>query len=501
MQNLPGIYSSVSIFQKLLVIKAFREEKVIYTITKFIKDVLGEKFIKAPPASMEELYSETTKRTSIIFILSQGADPMSMIQRLAKDKKCIDKIEAISLGKGQEEKAKKAIEKGTREGKWVILQNCHLAKSWMPDLDKLIENFEDPKTNIHEDFRLFLTSMPCNYFPIPILQNGVKLTIEPPKGIQSNLLKSLNMLSDERLESTNKPELWKKILFSLCMFHAIVQERRKFGPLGWNLRYEFNESDLDTSMKIIENFLNEQDHVPWDAIRFVVGEINYGGRVTDELDQRCLNSVLTTFLKNEILGDSYRFLDSHIYFIPEDLSLENLKAYASSLPLADDPDIFGMHENANIAYQKHESSYILNIALSIQPKEKGITALGKTSDQLVDEMASKFLEELPMILLKTEERVPIFTEDSKGLMDAMATFLSQEMERFNKLLQKIKNSLEDLKKAIKGLELMSDDLDKMYTCMNENRVPMIWSKVAYPSLKPLTSWLYDLKNRIRFLRE
>ena len=497
----PGRYSSLSSFHKLLIIKALREEKIIYTITKFIKEVLGERFIKTPPVSMEELFAETTKRTPIIFILSQGADPMAMVQRLAKDKKCPEKIDAISLGKGQEEKAKKAVEKGMREGKWVILQNCHLAKSWLPDLEKIIESFDDPKTVIADEFRIYLSSMPCSYFPIPVLQNGVKLTIEPPKGIQSNLLKSFNMLTDERMGSTNKPEVWKRVIFSLCMFHAVVQERRKFGPLGWNLRYEFNDSDLDASMKIIENFLNENEVVPWDAIRFVIGEINYGGRVTDDLDRRCLNSVLLSFLHTRVLTSGYQFMDSGVYYVPEVFSLDYLKEYASALPIADDPDIFGMHENANISFQRSESSYILSTALSIQPKEKGITGLGKTADQIVDELASKFLEELPSILMKSEERVPIFVEDSNGLMDAMATFLSQEMERFNKLLYRIRSSLEDLKNAIKGIVLMSDDLDKMYTSINENRIPAIWSKVAYPSLKPLASWLNDLRNRVRFLRE
>jgi dynein heavy chain len=103
--------------------------------------------------------------------------------------------------------------------------------------------------------------------------------------------------------------------------------------------------------------------------------------------------------------------------------------------------------------------------------------------------------------MKSEEKVHIFVEDSNGLMSALATYLSQEMERFNRLLFRIKSSLESLKKAIKGLVLMSDDLDQMYTSINENRVPSLWSKVAYPSLKPLASWLHDLKSRVKFLRE
>merc|ERR1719183_3269534 len=108
---------------------------------------------------------------------------------------------------------------------------------------------------IHKDFRLYLTSMPNDYFPVPVLQNGVKLTIEPPKGLRANILKSLNVCTDEVLASSPKETEWRRLQFGLKFFHAVVQERRKFGPLGWNIRYEFNDSDLETSSQITQNML------------------------------------------------------------------------------------------------------------------------------------------------------------------------------------------------------------------------------------------------------
>jgi dynein heavy chain len=64
-------------------------------------------------------------------------------------------------------------------------------------------------------------------------------------------------MSDAYLDDCKKPEIWKKMLFSLSFFHAILQERRKFGPLGWNIRYEFNDSDLSTSFTMLKIFLDE----------------------------------------------------------------------------------------------------------------------------------------------------------------------------------------------------------------------------------------------------
>jgi dynein heavy chain len=84
-------------------------------------------------------------------------------------------------------------------------------------------------------------------------------------------------------------------VWGLTYFHAIIQERRKFGPLGWNIRYEFNDSDLETSTKVVKMLLDEQTGIPWDSMTYVSGHINYGGRVTDDWDRRCLMTILERF--------------------------------------------------------------------------------------------------------------------------------------------------------------------------------------------------------------
>jgi dynein heavy chain len=129
-----------------------------------------------------------------------------------------------------------------------------LAKSWMPKLDRIIFDLQERGKKedgggIHPDFRLFLTSAPATYFPVSILQNGVKMTNEPPKGLRANLLRSFgNLVKEEDYEGMEKALSWKKLLTGLVFFHANIQERRKFGPLGWNIRYAFDESDLETSI-------------------------------------------------------------------------------------------------------------------------------------------------------------------------------------------------------------------------------------------------------------
>lgn len=157
---------------------------------------------------------------------------------------------------------------------------------------------------IHPDFRLYLTSFPTEYFPIAVLQNGVKMTNEPPKGFKANIVGSFNNLvkpEDFEESCSAKSDQWKKLICGLTFFHANIQERRKFGPLGWNIRYAFDESDLETSIAVLKRFLTEQEVIPWDALNYVTGQINYGGRVTDDWDRRCLMSVLSIYMTPEIL--------------------------------------------------------------------------------------------------------------------------------------------------------------------------------------------------------
>ena len=148
-----------------------------------------------------------------------------------------------------------------REGKWVLLQNCHLFKSFMVTLEKKVFEISEggsAKIPTHENFRLFLTSMPCSYFPVSVLQNGIKMTNEAPKGLRANMIGSLAQVSEDTFEPGSKRDNeYRTLIYSVAFFHAIVQERRKFGPLGWNNRYEFNESDLETAQKVLKDILSQ----------------------------------------------------------------------------------------------------------------------------------------------------------------------------------------------------------------------------------------------------
>lgn len=140
-------------------------------------------------------------------------------------------------------------------------------------------------------------------------------------------------MTNEYLDDCKKPKEWRKLIFGLSFFHAVVQERRKFGPLGWNILYEFNDSDLETSLVMLKMFLDDQEDIPWDALTFVTGMINYGGRVTDANDLRCLMETLKKYYCTENLEDGYTYSDSGLYYAPQFGDLESYKNYIDNLPM------------------------------------------------------------------------------------------------------------------------------------------------------------------------
>ncbi|XP_005399515.1 PREDICTED: dynein heavy chain 2, axonemal isoform X2 [Chinchilla lanigera] len=487
---LPGEWENAcNEMQRMLIVRSLRQDRVAFCVTSFIVSNLGSRFIEPPVLNMKLVMEDSTPRTPLVFILSPGVDPTSALLQLAEHTGMAQRFHALSLGQGQAPIAARLLRDGVSKGHWVFLANCHLSLSWMPNLDKLVEQLqvEDP----HPAFRLWLSSSPHPDFPISILQASIKMTTEPPKGLKANMTRLYQLMTEPQFTRCSKPAKYKKLLFALCFFHSILLERKKFLQLGWNIIYGFNDSDFEVSENLLSLYLDEYEETAWDALKYLIAGVNYGGHVTDDWDRRLLTTYINDYFCDQALSTpSYRLSALETYFIPKDGSLSSYKEYISLLPGMDPPEAFGQHPNADVASQITEARTLFETLLSLQPQITPTSAGGQSREEKVLELAADVKQKIPEMIDYEGTRKLLALDPSP-----LNVVLLQEIQRYNKLMETILLSLTDLEKGIQGLIVMSTSLEEIFNCIFDAHVPPLWGK-AYPSQKPLASWTRDLAMRV-----
>lgn len=164
------------------------------------------------------------------------------------------------------------------------------------------------------------------------------------------MLKSYKSISDKEFAECTKPIAFRRLLWGLCFFNAIILERRKFGPLGWNIAYSFSASDFRISTLQLIEFLNFYDEVPYEALIYMVAEANYGGRVTDTHDRITIDVILKDYYNSMMINEeNHKLSPSGKYYVPGDgARLEYIDFINENVPINDLTEIFSMHDNAEI---------------------------------------------------------------------------------------------------------------------------------------------------------
>jgi dynein heavy chain len=215
--------------------------------------------------------------------------------------------------------------------------------------------------------------------------------------------------------------------------------------------------------------------------------------VTDDKDRRCILNVLVDFFTPKLMDDAYTFSKSGLFYAPTDGDHASYVEYIRTLPIAEGPECYGLHDNAAITSSILDTTKLLASALSLLPRS---TAAGaKTWGEMLAETGGIVEAQLPDVfdLEKICIQYPTKYEDSSN------TILTQELERYNVLLSRVKVSLRDVQRALKGEVVMSPELETMGNSVVNGRVPDKWG--GYPSLKPLGSWVTDFLKRISFYQD
>jgi dynein heavy chain len=495
-------------FQKMLVVRCLRPDRVATALTDFIRVTLpsGNAYADCDSSLsaldiLEASFLDSSPTTPLYLILSPGANVMGDLDTLANKYGFVpgDTYHSVSMGQGQDVIAMRNLEMAHRQGHWVVLNNVHLMPRWLAELEKRLDDFA--LEGSHKKFRLYLSSDASNAIPIGILNRSIKITNEPPAGLKANVKRAFASLNRESFEEGESK--MKSILFGLCHFHAVMIERKQYGPLGYNMMYPFAIGDLRDSSTVLANYMENSGggKIPWSDLRYIFGEIMYGGHIVNDFDRLMCNTYLDFFMKDELLDETemfpYNEEEKNMSFTcPQPTTYDKYLEHIDQGLSQETPVAFGLHPNAEIDFRTTMSNRILATILDLQARDSsggdGAMSPDAIAEQVANDIADRFSDK------------KFDTEDiARGLEEQgpYQNVFIQEMDVMNNLLTELVRSLTELKLGFAGELTMSDAMDALKTSLYMDRIPVSWQKRAWPSMRALTPWLLDFANRLVQLDE
>ena len=486
--KIPDFEGKLSKFERMMVIKAVRPDRTLIAAGEYIADTLGARFVESVPVNLDQAWSESKNRVPLICLLSPGADPTRAIEDLAKRKKI--KVLGVSMGQGQEIIARKLMATATVDGQWVLLQNTHLGLGYLSEVEGYLLKAEE----IHDDFRLWITAEPHPAFPIGLLQMGLKITNEAPVGMRAGLRASYAWVTQDTVDAVPRVE-WRQLLFVQCFLHSIVQERRKFGPIGWNVPYEFNQGDLSACTQFLQNHLTDMDTKKaaaptWATVQYMVSKIQYGGRITDDYDQLLMDTFAAKYFNPAVLAKGFELYPG--YRVPESADIAVVRAEIEKLPATESPEIFGMHPNADLTYRTLTVQGGIDTIIETMPKT-GASSTGLSREDVVDKLCEELLAKVPP-LFDAEVIKERLRKLQGGPTAPLNVHLRQEMDRLNIILELTSKTLKNLRLAIAGTVALAGDLIQALDSLYDARIPAVWLKKSWEA-SSLGAWFSGLVAR------
>ncbi|XP_042285828.1 dynein axonemal heavy chain 11 isoform X2 [Thunnus maccoyii] len=496
-EKFPQEWKGKSSLQKLIMMRALRPDRMTYAVRNFVEEKLGVKYTEGRKTEFAKSFRESGPASPVFFILSPGVDPLKDVESLGRKLGfTIDfgKLHNVSLGQGQEAVAEVAMEKAAKEGHWVILQNIHLVGRWLGSLEKLLERCCEGS---HPDYRVFMSAEPAptpqeHIIPQGILENAIKITNEPPTGMHANLHAALDNFDQDILDTCSREQEFKTILFSLCYFHACVAQRRKFGPQGWNRKYPFNTGDLTISVNVLYNYLEANAQVPWEDLRYLFGEIMYGGHITDDWDRRLCRTYLEEYMQPNQFDRKLALAPGFV--VPSNLDYQGYHDFIDEMLPHESPVHYGLHPNAEIEFLTVTSDNLFHTLLELQSPD---AVMGEGASQTLEEKVKTILDEVLEKLPEEYNMADITSKTAERSPYILVCF--QECERMNTLISEIRRSLKELDLGLKGELAISSEMEKLQTALFFDNVPDTWTKLAYPSTYSLAIWYNDVLQRCKEL--
>ncbi|XP_054423711.1 cytoplasmic dynein 1 heavy chain 1 [Pteronotus mesoamericanus] len=502
---------------RLLLVQAFRPDRLLAMAHTFVSTNLGESFmsIMEQPLDLTHIVdTEVKPNTPVLMCSVPGYDASGHVEDLAAEQNT--QITSIAIGSAEGfNQADKAINTAVKSGRWVMLKNVHLAPGWLMQLEKKLHSLQP-----HACFRLFLTMEINPKVPVNLLRAGRIFVFEPPPGVKANMLRTFSSIPVSRI--CKSPNERARLYFLLAWFHAVIQERLRYAPLGWSKKYEFGESDLRSACDTVDTWLDDTakgrqnispDKIPWSALKTLMAQSIYGGRVDNEFDQRLLNTFLERLFTTKSFDSEFKLackVDGHKDIqMPDGIRREEFVQWVELLPDAQTPSWLGLPNNAEKVLLTTQGVDMISKMLKMQMLEdeddlayaetEKKARTDSTSDgrpawmRTLHTTASNWLHLVPQTLSHLRRTV-------ENIKDPLFRFFEREVKMGARLLQDVRQDLADVVQVCEGRKKQTNYLRTLINELVKGILPRSWSHYTVPAGMTVIQWVSDFSERIKQLQ-
>ncbi|XP_075048645.1 cytoplasmic dynein 1 heavy chain 1 isoform X2 [Mixophyes fleayi] len=499
---------------RLLLTQAFRPDRLLAMAHIFVSTILGEAFMSVidQPLDLAHIVDTEVKPSTPVLMCSvPGYDASGRVEDLAAEQNT--QITSIAIGSAEGfSQAEKAINTAVKSGRWVMLKNVHLAPGWLMQLEKKLHSLQP-----HSCFRLFLTMEINPKVPVNLLRAGRIFVFEPPPGVKANMLRTFSSIPVSRI--CKSPNERARLYFLLAWFHAIIQERLRYAPLGWSKKYEFGESDLRSACDTVDTWLDDTakgrqnispDKIPWSALKTLMAQSIYGGRIDNEFDQRLLNTFLDRLFTTSSFDGDFKLackVDGHKDIqMPDGIRRDEFLQWVELLPDTQTPSWLGLPNNAECVLLTTQGIDMISKMLKMQMLEdeddlayaetEKKQRTDSTSDgrpawmRTLHTTACNWLHVIPQTLNHLKRTVD-------NIKDPLFRFFEREVKMGAKLLQDVRQDLTDVVQVCEGKKKQTNYLRTLINELVKGILPRSWSRFTVPAGMTVIQWVADFSDRIK----
>uniref|UniRef100_A0A8C7FDQ8 Cytoplasmic dynein 1 heavy chain 1 n=1 Tax=Oncorhynchus kisutch TaxID=8019 RepID=A0A8C7FDQ8_ONCKI len=503
---------------QLLLIQAFRPDRMLAMAHIFVSKVLGDTFmaiIEQPLDLGNIVESEVKPSTPVLMCSVPGYDASGLVRDLAAEEN--KHITSISIGSAEGfNKADRDINTAVKSGRWVMLENVHLAPGWLMQLEKKLHSMQP-----HASFRLFLTMEINPKVPVNLLRAGRIFVFEPPPGVKANMLRTFSSIPVARM--CKAPNERARLYFLLAWFHAVIQERLRYAPLGWSKKYEFGESDLRSACDTVDTWLDDTakgrqnispDKIPWAALKTLMAQSIYGGRIDNEFDQRLLNTFLDRIFTTGSFDSEFKLafkVDGHKDIkMPDGIRREEFMHWVEMLPDTQTPSWLGLPSNAEKVLLTTQGTDMMGKMLKMQmlededdlayEKETKRERTASTSAEAQPAWMRTLLTTATNWLTLIPQVVNHLKRTVENIKDPLFRFFEREVKMGARMLQEVRQDLTDVVQVCEGKKKQTNDLRTLINDLVKGILPRSWCRYTVPASMTVIQWVADFSERVKQLQ-